>query len=193
MELKGQRPPSWHCLNMNGLQGLFLPGVCFAGQIHSNQNDFARHSNLSVGRILGGIRSKTVALMLSTLLHFWPQRGVIHGGILTKNTMWGKMNPRGTGKECGIKTKGLSVPLTAFPLVTASQWLPDSCGRLPELHCVAVPCVDGVCAILCVKWVLGCAHWRLYVCCGIWRFCKFGFHVLYLEKKLWRDVNYRGL
>lgn len=107
-----------------------------------------------LAELQGGDCNKTIALMVITTLLCWPHRGIRHRRIFTKNTAWGRMNLRGTGKECSIKTKGLSVPLTAFRVVIAFQWFPDSCKRPQELSCVAVTCVNGFHVMLCVKCVL---------------------------------------
>lgn len=80
-----------------------------------------------VAEFHGGICNRTVAQMVIILLLCWPQRGIIHRGIITHNTVWGRMNLRAPGKECGVKTR--SGPPVAFWLVIAVRGLPDSCRR----------------------------------------------------------------
>lgn len=122
------------------LQTQCLPEVCSACSNPKIKMIFPDVVVCLVAEFHGGICKKTVAQMVITLLLLWPQRGIRHRGLIPKNTVWGRINLRAPGKECGVKRS--SVPPIAFWLVIAVRWLPDSCKRPRWLYCVAVTCVS---------------------------------------------------
>lgn len=157
-------PSSWHCLNMHGSRGLFLPG----GLIHWNWNDFARHSNLSVGRM-------TIALMVIAVLLPWPQRGITHGAIFTEKYCVRENDPR-PRRGMWRPNKRTCSASRGFPtcnrFLVASRQLQGA----QELGWVAVKC-EWIPCILCVKWTLIWAHAGYTAMVRGWGLGELGCHV----------------